>query len=304
MRRFIAFVGMALAMTATAVAPVAAQEMDSSFSNSIISTYGYPEVTVTVGPDGIDAPSTLEAGYYHISLVAEGEKNVGYLNIAQPPAGLSEQEEIDQMLEAGRNDMAQPGWTYLGGTNNGAPGEPVSFVVELKPGEYKIAASYYEPYGDEEIMKLAPLTVTAAATPAAQTAPKATVRLEQTDQLQYIVTPGEIPTGPQVWEITNTGEVQSHHVVMMRVPDGATAADITGAFEQMMMADPATPTPPPALMEQMTWVGYAAMQSGGTTTYAEFDLKPGTYAVICFIFDPATQMPHLMNGMVTVFTVK
>ncbi len=46
-----------------------------------------------------------------------------------------------------------------------------------------------------------------------------------------------------------------------------------------------------------------AHQSGGRTTRAEFDLAPATYAVVCFILDPATGQPHLANGIVTVFEV-
>jgi hypothetical protein len=40
-----------------------------------------------------------------------------------------------------------------------------------------------------------------------------------------------------------------------------------------------TGTPPAGepLMAQFIWVGYAALQSGGQTTWAEFDLKPATY---------------------------
>jgi hypothetical protein len=65
-----------------------------------------------------------------------------------------------------------------------------------------------------------------------------------------------------------------------------------------------TPPAQDSISAQSTYVGYAALQSGRYTTYQEFDLDPGSYAVICFIIDPATQMPHMMNGMVTVFTVK
>ena len=45
------------------------------------------------------------------------------------------------------------------------------------------------------------------------------------------------------------------------------------------------------------------MQSGGQTIWSEFDLDPGTYAVICFILDHETGRPHAVDGMVTVFTV-
>jgi hypothetical protein len=51
-------------------------------------------------------------------------------------------------------------------------------------------------------------------------------------------------------------------------------------------------------------VGYAALQSGGYTTWQEFDLEPGTYAITCFIIDPATGVPHLLDGMVTTFVVE
>lgn len=39
------------------------------------------------------------------------------------------------------------------------------------------------------------------------------------------------------------------------------------------------------------------------TSSNEFDLTPGTPAVICFIIDLETGRPHLMDGMVTIFTV-
>jgi hypothetical protein len=58
------------------------------------------------------------------------------------------------------------------------------------------------------------------------------------------------------------------------------------------------------VVAQSTYVAYAALESGGATTWYEFDLDPGTYAVICYIIDPETQMPHFMNGMITVFTVE
>ncbi len=57
-------------------------------------------------------------------------------------------------------------------------------------------------------MRLVPLTVTAAATPAVDSAvaatrvtasaPSATVTLEMTDDLRYIVGPDPVPAGPQL----------------------------------------------------------------------------------------------------------
>ncbi len=275
--------------------------VDSAFSTEIMSTLGYPELTVAVGPDGVDAPESVEAGL-HLVTLSSPEPYVAYLDIVETPEGLSEDELVFQALEAGRNDMPQEGWTYLGGTNTDDPGGSVSFIIDLEPGDYHLAASYYEPNADSEAMSVVPFTVTEADTTADAVAePPATVNLEETDDLQYIVTPETLESGPQLWKIENTGTEMAHHVVMMRVPDGATAPEIITEFNGMMAG---TPPAGDSIFAQGIWVGYAALQSGGATTWSEFNLKPATYAVICFIMDHETGRPHAADGMVTVFTVE
>ena len=221
----------------------------------------------------------------------------------QPPPGLSEEEATQLALDAGANDLAQADWVYLGGTNTFEPGEPVSFVINLPPGEFQWAASSYTEGGDDEVMHLAPLTVTAVdATPSAATPalPEADVVLEMTDDLQYIVTPDPVPAGSQIWEITNTGMHSPHHVVMFGVPEDTTSEQIVGEFSAMMSGTPPAGEP---LMAQFTGVAYAALQSGGQTTWNAWNLEPGSYAVICFIIDPVTGRPHVLDGMATVFSV-
>ena len=276
------------------------ERVDSAFSTEVMSTLGYPEVTVDVGPDGVKAPESVEAGL-HLVTLSSPEPYVAYLDIVETPEGLSEDELVAQALEAGRNDMPQAGWTYLGGTNTDNPGGSVSFIIDLEPGDYHLAASYYEPYAESEAMSVVPFTVTEAAAPPGATAePPATVNLEETDDLQYILSPETLESGPQVWKIENTGTDMAHHVVMMRVPDGATAPEIITEFNSMMAG---TPPAGDSIFAQGVWVGYAALQSGGQTTWSEFDLEPATYAVICFIMDHETGRPHAADGMVTVFTV-
>ena len=280
---------------------VSAQEVDSAFSDEVIRTFGLPEIAVSVSPEGVMAPESVEAGYQLITLSA-AEPFAGYLNIVQYPADLDEATAIEQMLAAGANDMPQAGWTYFGGTNTGGVGEPSTFAINLAPGDYHWAVSYYgEEQGSEEIMSLVPFTVTeAAATPVAGEL-EVTVTLEETDDLEYIVSPDPVPAGPQVWEITNTGTHHAHHVVMVRIPDDVTKQDIIAEFNAMFAG---TPTAGEPIMAQITWVGYAALQSGGQTIWTEFDLEPGTYAVICFILDMETGRPHMLDGMVTTFTVE
>lgn len=57
-------------------------------------------------------------------------------------------------------------------------------------------------------------------------------------------------------------------------------------------------------MQNLMPAEYAALQSGGTTTLQEYDYAPGTYAIACFIVDHEEGRPHVMDGMVTVFTVQ
>lgn len=274
--------------------------VDSAFSSEIMSTLGYPAMSVDVGPDGVNAPAIVDAGM-HLVTLSSPDPYVAYLDIVKTPEGLGEKVLVAQALEAGRNDMPQEGWTYLGGTNTDNPGGAVTFLIDLEPGQYHLAASYYEPDADSEAMSVVPLTVTGSdATPATSMEPPATVNLEETDDLTYILTPESLNSGPQLWKIENTGAEMAHHVVMVRVPEGVTAPEIVSEFNGMMAG---TPPAGDSIFAQAIWVGYAALQSGGQAVWSEFDLDPGTYAVVCFILDHETGRPHAADGMVTVFTV-
>lgn len=287
----------------TSISLVSAQEIDASFSDEVIQTLGLPEIEVRVSPDGVDAPESVSAGYQLITLNA-AEPHIGYLNIVQFPAELDEATAIEQMLAAGANDMPQEGWTYFGGTNIGDVGEPSTFAINLEPGDYHWAVSYYGAEEDsEEIMSLVPFTVTEVTGDASPVEGElaATVTLEETDNLEYTVSPAPVPAGPQVWKISNTGTHLAHHMVMFRIPEDASERDIIGEFNAMFAGTPVAGEP---VMAQAAWVGYAALQSGGQTIWTEFDLEPATYVVICFILNPETGRPHILDGMVTTFTVE
>lgn len=298
---------LALAILAAAPVLVSAQEqVDGAFSDVLLRELGYPEVTVEVSSDGVVAPAELPAGPHLVTLQAAAGL-IGYLDIMQPPPGLSDEEATQLAFDAAVNDLAQADWTYLGGTNTAAPGEPVTFVIDLPPGDYQWAASSYGEGGANEIMHLAPLTVAAApATPVASATAlpeqevTVDVHVQMTDDLTFVVDPNPLPAGPHIWEFANTGAESPHHAVIFRVPDGTTGEQIVDEFVAMASGTPPTGT---GVMDQATWVGYAALQSPGVTTWVEFDLQPATYAVVCFIVDPVTGRPHVLDGMVTVVEV-
>ncbi len=268
---------------------------------------GLPEIEIVVGPDGLDAPAALPAGHVMFTLVPEGP-NLAGLTLLQPPAEMPADEAVASIPAAVSEDVALPGWVYAGGVEAMEPGEPESFVVDLEPGEYHIAATWRgdgemeaEPAYSSTILTVArPASGPEATAAARKPAPEASVRLEMTDELTYLVAPSPLPAGPQVWEVANTGTLQAHHVVMMRVPEGTTAEQIVEEAGAMMTG--AAPAADGAFAQSMP-AGYVGMQTGGITTWAEFDFEPGTYAAICFIVDPATGHPHVMEGMVSVFAV-
>lgn len=305
---FLSLMGL-MALAGAPLSRVAAQELKSApvYSPAQLKALGYPEITIAVSESGVQAPSALTPGIYHVTLTAEGN-NVAYVDFMQPPAGLSADEMVKQALDAGANDLAKHDWGYAGGGNTAEPGQPISFLIDLAAGDYQIAASYYPAEGQYDIanekMRLLPLHVVADATPSAVAAPmpepKADVTVEMTDDLRYVMSQTTIATGPKLWKITNTGTMHAHHMVLFKIPDGVTAGAILADFTTMMSG---TPTAQPPLMSQFEGAAYAALQSGGHTTWNEFDFKPGTYAMMCFIVDGATGMPHMMNGMITVFTV-
>ena len=122
MRRLFQTILRVLAMLAVAPVLASAQtQIDPAFSDSLIRDFGYPEVTVEVGPEGVIAPTELPAELHLVTLVAD-EPLLGYVNIMQQPPGLSEEEATRLALDAAANDLIQPDWVYLGGATTPNPG--------------------------------------------------------------------------------------------------------------------------------------------------------------------------------------
>ncbi len=302
MRRWLMLVGAVVALLAGSVGPLRAQESqtDPSFSNETLRTFGLPEITIVQREDGYDAPREVAAGRYLVALASKPGLSA-YLNLVQLPAGLSEEEADEQLLSAARHDVPVAGWTYVGGTY--AFGGNTSWVVfDLRPGEWAWGLTS-QPDVDqaEETVHLMPLTVTAgaaAASPvAAEIEPSADVTM--TEFVFEGIDGATLPAGPQVWRFTNRG-AQAHHMVLFRTPKLLAQDDVTAMVGAFMSA---TPTPPPSWWTESVWVGYAAIMSPGQSIVTEYDLAPGTYAALCFIVDPETGMPHLMEGMAQSFTV-
>jgi hypothetical protein len=299
MKRFVslcAVVLLGLVTFGNAVHPAAAQieQVDPSFTNTIIGSFGLPTLEASGSDTGFTFSTTeVDAGKLHVELHSS-DKLAVYLDFMQMPEGLDPETAVQQALLMGRDDVPTEGWTY-GGGSYAFSGDSVEFIVELTPGTWQLAASY-QPDDGEEVMTLTPLTVREA-TPAASQPIEPDVTLELQD-FAFGISSAIIPTGPQLWNVTNTGE-QPRQMVLFRTPRALTSDDFATFFQSM----DATGTPSAEFLS-MVWVAYTAVASPGYGTYVELDLEPGTYTATSWVIDPETQMPALLLGMVQSFTVE
>jgi hypothetical protein len=268
--------------------PVAAQEATPQASASILAGLGYPELHITVGDDGVEMPDQVNAG--RILIVYENVSDESWHPLMlRLPATIP----VDQaMADLGPEAMEPPGWflevDFPGFVGETMPGQTSYAVVDLMPGSHLVlhdSATAIE-------------VVSADATPVASQAPPAdgTVRLfEMGFEFPEVINPGQ-----QVWEVTNVGEVP-HELLLVQSAKPVTAEQIIELFSAE--DENATPVGGGPSLADIEPVGGVGWLSPGATAWTELSLEPGTYAALCFVFDPETGMPHAMMGMVDVFTV-
>ncbi len=243
-----------------------------------------PEVTVEVSDTGISAPAEMPAGLVAVTIRNNTEAPAGPMF-----ARLNEGVTVEQFTEAMTTDESGTAAialvTLLGGAQAGA-GESVRTVFDLKPGNH-IALGF-----GEGPPQLASFTV-AAGSGAAPAAPDPGVTVDLID-FQFTM-PEQIKAGAQTWQIENKGG-QWHEMVVIKLNEGATVQDLLA----MMMSEGPPEGPPP--FEQ---VAFWAPMSAGERAWTTIDLPAGSYTVLCFLPDFASDPPasHLEHGMVRTLTV-
>lgn len=265
---------------------------------------GLPTLDVTASPGGYEGiPKTLAAGRYLVTLSAtkdtgEFGAGVGFVQ----PVGLS----ADEFLKAvprtvvGGPSSAIHGAIMAGGTRS-RPGQPTRVVLDLRPGTW-IA------WGDDPHATQAPTVFEATGKMAAdlpEPAADATVTLSE---YAVAVSEGVLAAGRHVIRVTNTG-AQPHYLMVAQGPDDMTDAQFATAMQEEMEAERAGREPVYSGLNPNVDIpdegGYfIAEQTGGSSLWAEVDLVPGTYVLVCFYPDRADGLPHAYHGMHTVLRVQ
>jgi hypothetical protein len=97
-------------------------------------------------------------------------------------------------------------------------------------------------------------------------------------------------------------------MIVFEVPDGATEEQVLDVF-MMFFGPPASPeamaSPAAAGLnpDDMVELFGTVIFSADRSMWTEYDLAPGTYAAVCFL-PTADGVPHIMMGMIQVFTVE
>ena len=183
-------------------------------------------------------------------------------------------------------EASPPGWVIpAGGPNAAAPGSSSSLITVLEPGNYAIVCFIPDAKGIPHVANgmAKALTVTPNAA-ANMTEPNADITVTLKDYQFDFSKP--LTAGKHTIKIV-TAPGQPHEYTFFQLMPGKTAADIPKYVETGMKG------PPPAVP-----LGGVSGVAAGRASFYEVDLKPGEYAVVCFLGDAKDGKPHFAHGMI------
>lgn len=242
-------------------------------------------VTVTAHDFAFEAPAEIPAGLTTFRLVNDGP-SIHHIQLVK----LEDGKTADDFIAALKTGGPPPQWASLqGGPNPPNVGSSTSATVDLQPGSYAMICFVPGADGVPHVLKgmIHPFKVTGTA-PAGVTEPKADLTVKLVDYDFQLSAP--LTAGKHTIRVENDGP-QPHEIVFIRLAPGKTVADI-GAWAEK----PAGPLP-------------GALEGGvsgimpGAHAWAEVDLPPGDYALMCFFPDPKDGKPHFVHGMAKVVHV-
>lgn len=242
-------------------------------------------LVVTTSDFAFEAPDSIPAGLTEIR-----EHNLGpslhHVALYKLEAGKT----LADLMGALKPGQPFPTWaTALGGPNAAVPGGWSDATVVLMPAHYVLICFIPDSIGRPHFaMGMEKELVVTGATKAALPTADRTVAL--TDFAFGI--PATVPAGKQTWKFVNKGP-QEHEALVVMLAPGATAAGV-GAWVDAGMKGPP---------QAMPMGGISPLAPGGASEVA-FELKPGRYALICFLSDPKDGKEHWVHGMLKDFEVK
>ncbi|HEV2124833.1 MAG TPA: hypothetical protein VGW38_18960 [Chloroflexota bacterium] len=166
-----------------------------------------------------------------------------------------------------------------------APEETQEIIYDLPAGSYLIFS--FGEDGPESAM----VASFQAVPPAMIARPPATVG--EIVMRDFSFQAPAIPAGTNTFRVTNAGS-QLHHMIVARLAPDLTLQEALAMEEQGIDPVEAGLVQPVKGLSEL---------SPGQSAWPTLTFTPGNYAMICFITDPASGLPHVALGMAQEFTV-
>lgn len=225
------------------------------------------------------APRTIPAGLTKITIVNEGRE--------RHKAQLVRIQGNHSIAQARRARRPFPKWVYLeGGVGMTGPGKRSSVVQRLDPGNYYVTGTY------GERGQVAPLRVVGKKTSGGLPPTTASI---VTNEYSFI--PSDVKAGTTSVEFRNEG-LEPHHAVFAPVRRGSTSVRRLRQFLK------GTGPIPVGKLADIRNAQETAVIERGQKQVVTLHLKPGKYALLCFVPDRKGGPPHVVKGMVDELTVR
>jgi len=248
-----------------------------------------PVVHFTAKDFMFQGPDTIQSGMTTIVLHNDGP-SLHHLMLVRLDSGKTVADLKTAFADLKPGLDMPPAWAVpSGGVNPPMPGSDTQATLMIKPGNYAVVCVVDVPdhvlHVDKGMIKS--LTVVPSTTPSAP-APKSDMTLALVDFAFAPSTP--FTAGHHVVKVVNNGK-QPHEFELIKLGPGKTMDDLAKWGQTFQGPIPGTS------------LGGAAPMAPGDVEYVSLDLTPGNYAALCFVVDPASDMPHLAKGMVLPFTI-
>jgi uncharacterized cupredoxin-like copper-binding protein len=271
-----------------ALAGCTAKEAPQTADSTVTATATTPAapnvVEINASEYKFEAPDQVPAGLTMFKLNDTG-KELHHATLIKLDSGKT----FNDLMEGMKNmkpGTPPPGWVIpAGGPNAAAPGASSNLITVLEPGNYAIVCFIPDARGVPHVAHgmAKALTVTPNAS-ANMSEPNADITVTLKDYQFDFSQP--LTAGKHTLKIV-TALGQPHEYTFFQLMPGKKADDIPKYVEAGMKG------PPPGVP-----IGGVAAMSAGNTAYYEVDLKPGDYAIVCFLEDAKDGKPHFTHGMI------
>jgi uncharacterized cupredoxin-like copper-binding protein len=270
------FAGLTVLLAALALAACGSESDDAQELSFTIESKGKATT--------VAAPETAESGLAEITLTngSDAEADLQLIRVE----GNRTPEEVVEGLGKAIQGQEFPEWFFTaGGIGSLEAGESATVEQVLQPGDYYA----FNTSGGPPDPKSAGVTeVTGEESDDEVEEGDATV-----EAAEYVFNAETVPAGETEIVFDNIG-AQPHHLIASPIKGDATAEEVEQAFK--------SEKGPPPLEEKGT--KSTAVLEGGEAQLVTLDLKPGRYALYCFITDREGGPPHALKGMVDEVEVK